>query len=235
MTLVSKSIVTLSLATFVAVSLTSLAAAQGGPAMPGPTGAPKVAPPIVMPPRTPPIGGPVVLEPPVVTPPKVPKGAREPLQGQVVREVGSRSRFTGPCPSANSAAIKPFSAISGSIQAQTKPPIAPSYGADILFSAACFGEAPGSLSIYIAPTITQLGQDNRSVASIQTPVFWSNNFVRFFVPSVPYSTLEFAAPAVIVFDIYRPTGTDSYRAILSRDAFMALQRGQAATNPPASN
>jgi hypothetical protein len=233
MTLLSKSIVNLSLATLAAVSFTSHALAQGSPAMPGPTGAPKVTPSIVVPGNTPPIGGPVVLQTPTTTPPPVPRGAREALQGQATREVGPRLGNVVPrCqltkPRDFPGVIRSFASIQGAIEGNLREDI--NSKLTITGTATCFGTtAPvlGGLRVRLVrgdgreePFFRPLGRLGNSDLVVRT---WSSTKIEFTVPPLLSPTsLPLVGADTLRLDLITSYGV--YRTILTQADINKLDR-----------
>jgi hypothetical protein len=233
MTLVSKSIVTLSLATFVTVSLTGFAAAQGGPAMPGPTGAPKVAPPIVVPGNTPAVGGPVVLPPTRVTPAPVPLATREALQGQVTREVGPRLRnFVPRCqltkPRDFPGVVRSFASIQGTIEGNLREDI--SSKLTITGTGTCFGTTAPVLGGLQVRLVRGDGREElffRPLAALSNSDLvirnWSSNKIEFTVPPLMnQSSLPLTGADRLKLDLITSYGV--YRTILSQADIDKLDR-----------
>jgi hypothetical protein len=238
----SKQILSIYLVSVAAALSASLAAAQGGPAMPGPTGAPKVSPPIVVPPRTPPTGRPLAIEPPTpATSPPVPRGAREPLQGQVTREIGPRLGNIAPRCQLTKARdfpglVRSFASVQGAVQGNLREDINSTL--TITGTNTCFGStAPilGGLRVrlmrgdgreepFFRP-LTRLGNSDLVVRT------WSATRIELTVPQlVDPASLPLAATDKLRLDLITSYGV--YRAILNPADVDKFQSDGTLTLPP---
>jgi hypothetical protein len=224
----------LALATVMVVFIANSASAQGGPAMPGPTGAPRVNPPIIAPPITPPIGGPVVLGPPTTIPPPVPRGAREALQGQVVREVGQRKTLNLRCPPSEPGEFTRFATISGRLQK----------GSTLTITGSCFGtqvvelylcvQANASATSYFLPNPDNLSDQvgwatfglkslSRTPTRLAFPVTYNPDPAQH----------PISQPKVVRLELLGKNRVN-FRASLSQPDIDTLVAGGTITNPPSN-
>jgi hypothetical protein len=210
----------------------SLAFGQGGPDMRGPTGGPKVNPPIVLLPSTPPIGGPGVLPPPSTNPPPVPKGVREALQGQVVREVGPRRRtFASRCALQKAGEFRSFATIQGNLREEIN--------SKLTITGTCFGTqrpAIGGLMVRLqrgdaAPErffrpLPEFGNADLYVQS------WTPNKIELTVPQlINDASLPLALGDLLTFVLFTNDGP-SHRVILTKGDVDKFQRDGILTFTP---
>jgi hypothetical protein len=225
----------LAFATVMAVLIANSASAQVGPATPGPTGAPKVGPSMAVPGRTPPIGGPVVLEPPTTTPPPVPRGAREALQGQVVREVGQRRTFTQRCPRSEPGHYSRFASITGRLQK----------GSTLVVRGDCFGNDATGLSLsvrrengvtsFFLPNIDD-GSNNFGWATFGLfSSSWTPAQILFPVIYNPDPNAQPIIPPLVVRLELRAKNGVHFRADLSQQDIDTLNSGGTLSNPQTSS
>jgi hypothetical protein len=224
----------LALATVMVVLIANSASAQGGPATPGPTGAPRVNPPIIAPPITPPIGGPVVLGPPTTTPPPVPRGAREALQGQVVREVGQRKTLNLRCPPSEPGRYSRFGTITGTLQKRST----------LVMTGECFGSEAVHLSFVVHVNQSAVsfflpnsedGSNNLGWATFGLhSSSWTPTQILFPVIYNPDPDAQPIVPPKVVRLELRAKNGVNFRADLTQQQIDMLNAGGTLTNPRTS-
>jgi hypothetical protein len=223
---------------FTVALINPVALAQGGSMTPGPTGAPKTAPPIILSPRTPPLGGPVVLEPPTTNPPRLPRGARDALQGRVAfKKVQRRTQYQM-CSPLRTSIYQSFATIAGKIET----------GSTLEVTVNCFGAHPDTYGLMLVSdtqgrTIFLFDLDDPSynpnwpnlslLGSTSTPTIFKLPIVGSLDPSVqpviPPKTVELTVGAT--------NGASNYlhfRAVLTQQDIDTLNAGGTLTNPPAN-
>jgi hypothetical protein len=199
----------------------------------GPTGAPKSGPSIVVPSTTPPIGGPVVLEPPSPQVPTVPRDAREPLQGQVAREIGRRAiNLNSSCIRSPSETFRPFASISGRLQK----------GAVLTLTGACFGTRAKGLMLVVQASsgatsfFLPSGDDGSSLPGWATfgllSSSWTPNRLQFPVIYAPDPAQQPIAPPRVVRLEFSADNGIRFAAVLTQHDIDALNSGATLTNPP---
>jgi hypothetical protein len=218
--------------------ISPVALAQSGSVMPGPTGAPKTAPPIILSPRTPPLGGPVVLEPPTTNPPRLPRGARDALQGRVaLKKVPQRTRYQT-CAPLETSIYRPFATITGKIQK----------GSTLEVTVDCYGALPDTFGLMLVS-----GSQWRTMFLIDPEEPSSNSNWQAFSflgsPSAPTvfklpisgsvdpTVQPVIPPKTVILDVGATSNVSSYlhfRAILTQQNIDTLNSGGTLTNPPAN-